>query len=128
MEPLLAAGHVSHGRTASDIVGDRVNTIDSESRKRNNDARGTNQNTGDILFDQILIPIWMENRYVANSAKVFDHEVGVRGNNFNRASDHLPVFAEFSYGTDEPIEPVTDGLRIVSLLPNPNGVDAGREE
>jgi endonuclease/exonuclease/phosphatase family metal-dependent hydrolase len=128
MEPLVAAGHVSHGRTASDIVGGKVNTIDATSRQRNNAARGTNQNTGDILFDQILIPVSMGSRYVAGSAAVFDHEIAVRGNDNNRASDHLPVFAEFVFGADEPGEPPPSGVRIVSLLPNPNGTDAGREE
>jgi endonuclease/exonuclease/phosphatase family metal-dependent hydrolase len=128
VEPLLADGHVSHGRTAGDITGNRVNTIDATSRERNNDARGTNQNTGDILFDQILIPMWMENRYVANSAKIFDDEVGVRGTDADRASDHLPVFAEFVFGADEPEQPIVSGLRIVSLLPNPHGIDAGKEE
>ena len=128
MEPLVAAGHVSHGRTSGDMTGDRVNTIDPTSRERNNNARGSNQNTGDILFDQLLIPGWMGDRYVSGSAKVFDHEVAVRGNNTTRASDHLPVYADFEFGSDVP--DVTPGpqLRIVSLLPNPSGEDAGREE
>ena len=30
----------------------------------NNEARGTNQNTGDMLFDQILIPFRMHDQYV----------------------------------------------------------------
>lgn len=128
MEPLVAAGHVSHGRTSSDITGDLVNTIDPTSRARNNNARGTNQNTGDILFDQLLIPGWMGDKYVSGSAKVFDHEVAMRGNNTTRASDHLPVYADFEFGSETP--DITPGpqLRIVSLLPNPNGEDAGREE
>jgi hypothetical protein len=40
-EPLVAAGHVSHGKSAADIVGDQVQTLDPESRARNNLARGT---------------------------------------------------------------------------------------
>lgn len=127
VEPLLAAGHVSHGRTSADIAGDRVNTIDPLSRKRNNDLRGTNANTGDILFDQLLIPVWMKTKYVQGSASVFDREVAVKGNTTTRASDHLPVSAEFEFGGED--EEETPGqLKIVSLLPNPNGVDAGREE
>jgi endonuclease/exonuclease/phosphatase family metal-dependent hydrolase len=128
MEPLVAAGHVSHGRTSDDIVGDRVNTIDPTSRQRNNNARGTNQNTGDILFDQLLIPGWMGDKYVAGSAKVFDHEVAVRGSSSTRASDHLPVYADFEFGVDEPDETITAQVKIFSLLPNPTGNDPGREE
>lgn len=127
MEPLVAADHVSHGRTSGDLSGDRVNTVDPTSRQRNNTARGTDQNTGDILFDQLLIPGWMSDRYVAGSAKVFDHEVGVRGNNTSRASDHLPVYADFEFGSDDPGVPVAQ-IRIVSLLPNPTGEDARHEE
>ena len=128
MEPLVAANHVSHGRTSGDVVGDRVNTVDPESRDRNNDARGTDVNTGDILFDQLLIPVGMRGKYVSGSAKVFDREVAVRGGNNNRASDHLPVFAEFVFGV-EPEEPTpVSQVRITSLLPNPAGADAGREE
>lgn len=127
MEPLVAADHVSHGRTSGDLSGDRVNTVDPTSRQRNNTARGTDQNTGDILFDQLLIPGWMSDRYVAGSAKVFDHEVGVRGNNTSRASDHLPIYADFEFGSDDPGVPVTQ-IRIVSLLPNPTGEDARHEE
>lgn len=129
MEPLVADGHVSHGRTSGDIVGDRVNTIDPESRDRNNDGRGTDQHTGDILFDQILIPVWMGERYVGGSAKVFDHEVAMRGNSSNHTSDHLPVFAEFVFGTEGQETPeATPQVRVVSLLPNPAGTDAGREQ
>lgn len=128
MEPLVAAGIVSHGRTASDIIGNRVNTFDPTSRQRNNNARGTNQNTGDILFDQLLIPVSMQSRYVSGSAAVFDNEVAVRGNSNNSASDHLPVFAEFVFGAEEPGGPPASDMRIVSVLPNPNGTDAGREQ
>jgi len=130
MEALCAQGHVSHGRTSSDIdpVTGRINTIDSQSRDRNNDARGTNDNTGDILFDQILIPAWMGSRYVQGSAHVFDLAIAMQGNNTTRASDHLPVYAEFAFGDDTPSDPVTaTGVRLVSLLPNPAGDDKGRE-
>ena len=127
MEPLVAADHVSHGRTSGDVDGDRVETVDAGSRDRNNDARGTDVNTGDILFDQLLIPVGMRGKYVSGSAKVFDREVAVRGNNNNRASDHLPVSAEFVFGADEEPEPVSQ-VRITALLPNPSGTDAGREE
>ena len=133
MEPLVAAGRVSYGRTSADIVGDRVNTIDPSSRARNNDHRGSDLHTGDILFDQILIPVGMRKRYVGCSAQVFDHEIAVRGSSLDMASDHLPVFADFVFGADavgrcEMNRMNHDGLKIVALLPNPVGVDAGREE
>ena len=128
MEPLVAANHVSHGRTSGDIVGGKINTVDPTSRARNNNARGTNQNTGDILFDQLLIPGAMISKYVAGSAGVFDNIAAVEGNTNTRASDHLPVSAEFVFGTDAPDEPAAAGVRIASLLPNPAGEDAGREE
>lgn len=127
-EPLAAAGHVSHGRTSGDIEGGRINTVDPGSRERNDRARGTNAHTGDILFDQILIPAWMADKYVEGSAKVFDDPVAVEGNNRTRASDHLPVVAEFVFGDEDATAstPVT-GVRIVSALPNPAGGDAGHE-
>jgi len=124
---LVAEGHVSHGRNNSDVVAGRIDTIDSLSRKRNNDARGTDLNTGDILFDQLLIPMSMRERYVGGSAQVFNHEAAVRGNNQNRASDHLPVFADFVFDPPGP-EPAVSGLQVAGLLPDPAGPDNGREQ
>lgn len=126
MDQLCAEGHVSHGRSAVDIIGDRVNTIDPNSRQRNNNARGTDTNTGDILFDQILFPVSMANKYVQGSAKVFDNSVAIQGSGSNVASDHLPVYAEFVLAAE--VEPGPTGIRIVSMLPNPEGQDAGKEE
>ncbi|MCI0330302.1 MAG: lamin tail domain-containing protein [candidate division Zixibacteria bacterium] len=126
MEPLCAAGHVSHGRNSANIENGTVNTIDVLSRDTNNQLRGTNLNTGDILFDQILIPVRMAPNYVQNSAGVFNNAVAVKGNAQTRASDHLPVFAEFVFGA----EPNGGGLaavRISALLPNPAGEDNSRE-
>lgn len=126
-EPLCTAGHVSHGLKGDAIVGDRANPVDPESRNRNNALRGTNANTGDILFDQILIPAWMSDAYVAGSAKVFDFAVAVEGNDATRASDHVPVYAEFVF--EAPGD--ADGgasLRIAALLPNPAGADDRHEQ
>jgi len=124
-EPLLVEGHVSHGRTSWDIANGRVNTIDPDSRRRNNDMRGTNQHSGDILFDQILIPPHMRDFYVAGSAKVYDDTVAVRGNGTTRASDHLPVLAEFVFESQADSEV---GLRIAALLPDPQNKDRGKEK
>ncbi len=126
MEALVAADHVSHGREAMDIGEDAINTIDPGSRERNNVNRGNNTHTGDILFDQLLIPVRMKDRYVAGSAKIFDQPVALEGTDTTHASDHLAVFADFVLG-DEPPEPA-QGVRIASLLPNPAGEDAGHEE
>ncbi len=131
-EPLIALGHVSHGRTEADIQGDRINTIDPLSRDRNFNAVGTNVNTGDILFDQLLIPIRMGGRHIPGSTQIFDEPVAIQGPGSSRASDHLPVFADFAFGGDEdddvpPPPPGNRGIRIVSLLPNPDGPDEGNE-
>ncbi len=133
MEPLVAVGHVSHGRTSNDINNTlgRVDTIDVASRQRNADHVGDNTNTGDILFDQILIPVRMRPVYVADSARVLDNMHAVIGNTTTRASDHLPVYAEFDFSIAQPGAPglglQPTSLRIVALQPNPAGADAGTE-
>jgi hypothetical protein len=127
-EPLMAAGHVSHGKGAMDIVGDQINTLDPMSRQRNNVARGTDQHTGRILFDQILIPVRMRDRYVDGSAKVFNHASALRGSEPTRASDHLSVFADFVFGGVKPPPPPVAAVRMLSLLPSPEGPDEGREQ
>lgn len=127
-EPLYAQGHVSFGRKSNDVHNGQINTVDPGARDRNNQLRGTDAHTGDQLFDQILVPPQMLERYVAGSAAVFDVGLAAIGNNTNRASDHLPVFADFVFGAEE--EPPTEGvpaLRIISLLPNPEGPDQGNE-
>jgi endonuclease/exonuclease/phosphatase (EEP) superfamily protein YafD len=130
MEPLAAAGHVSHGRTSAHVVGERINTIDPGSRRRNFTHRNEDLNTGAILFDQILINAALRPRHIGCSTRVFDDEIAVRGDLQNVASDHLPVFADFVFGAEAPssCEAPADDLAIVALLPNPVGVDAGREE
>ena len=80
-----------------------------------------------ILFDQILIPVRMRDRYVEGSTKVFNHASALCGSEQTRASDHLPVFAEFVFGGAEPPPPPVVAVRTLSLLPNPEGPDEGRE-
>jgi hypothetical protein len=109
-------------------VGDLLNTVDANSRDRNNALRGTNERIDPILFDQILFPVWMKDKYVPGSAKVFDRAVGAAGNDFNRASDHLPVFADFVFDEADDDGPIPSGVRIVSLLANPTGDDDKKEE
>jgi endonuclease/exonuclease/phosphatase family metal-dependent hydrolase len=130
-EPLLKKGYVSHGRRESDIINGRVDLRDLLSRTRNFNALGTNTNTGDILFENILIPVGMKSRCPLATAVILDEPDGVRGPESLRASDHLPVYIDLSYeetGTD-PDEPAdsTGGVKIAALLPNPEGEDAGNE-
>lgn len=126
MDLLAAADHVSHGRQPADITDGVVDTIDPGSRLRNNVHRGTNTHTGDILFDQLLIPMRMMGRYVPGSARVFDDGVALEGKADFRASDHLPVFADLLLG-DVMSDPAAT-VHIASLLPNPVDDDAGREQ
>jgi endonuclease/exonuclease/phosphatase family metal-dependent hydrolase len=130
-EPLCAAGHVSHGLKSNAIRADDntfINTVVATSREENNRLRGTNAHTGKILFDQILIPAWMVDSYVDGSCRVFDYAVAVRGNSSTRASDHVPVYADFVFVAEAPTAPTTEGLRIVALLPNPDGSDDNHEQ
>jgi endonuclease/exonuclease/phosphatase family metal-dependent hydrolase len=131
-EPLVLRGHVSYGRGVGDVVNGTVDTIDSGSRNRNFNNRFTNVHTGDILFDQLLVPMRTKARYVAESVRVFDDEIAVRGPSGVRASDHLPVYADFDFGgpgggNPPPPPPESPALRIVALLPDPDGPDPGNE-
>lgn len=122
-EPLNADGHVSHGRRASDIINGQIDTIDSNSRRRNYEHRNDDAHTGDILFDQILVPHQVYQSYVLDSAVVFNRPIAVEGQSYRVASDHLPVYADFIFPTNG-----SDvAVRIISLLPNPKGKDAGNE-
>ncbi|MCC7262364.1 MAG: lamin tail domain-containing protein [Candidatus Latescibacteria bacterium] len=97
-EPLFAAERVSFGRNSGNLDGDRVATVAPGTRQRNFELRHTNMNTGDLLFDQILVSPALAPAYVKGSARVFDYPVAVRGNDRDRASDHLPVYADFVFG------------------------------
>jgi hypothetical protein len=91
-------------------------------------TRGTNQHTGAILFDQFLILMRMRARYMEGSAHVFNHAVAVRGSEQTPAFDHLPVFAGFVFGKSQPSPDPMAEVRILSVLPNPEGPDEGREQ
>lgn len=131
-EPLYAQGHVSFGRSSADVIGGRIDTIDPDSRERNNENRGTDVFTGDALFDQLLIPMRIAQLFVQGSAHVFDNPIAVEGGAHESASDHLPVFADFVFGgledDDEDVPVSLSGLRIAAVLPDPVGVDEGQEE
>jgi endonuclease/exonuclease/phosphatase family metal-dependent hydrolase len=129
-EPLVAEDRVSHGLNSSSIEDGRINTVSPGSRDENNFQRCTNpsSNYTDILFDQILVNSAMNGRYIPGSCRIFDQTVGVVGNSQTRASDHLPVSADFIFGGEPPSQPPTTGLFIVALLPNPDGEDRGHEQ
>jgi hypothetical protein len=104
----------------------KIDVITTGSRARNNDNRGNNTNTGDILFDQILFPAILAPLYVNDSLRIFDAGVaieGTGGQNGDQASDHLPVFADFVFGEmggdNGGGETPVLGVRIASLLANP---------
>ena len=121
-EDLVQEGLISHstnGMSVDSATGALIN-IDHESRDRNFDLRHTDAHTGQILFDQILIPPVLLARYVAGSITAFNGAENVG------ASDHLPVFADFRIEGGI-VEPQTTGVLIVALLPNPAGEDAGHE-
>jgi len=128
-EPLAALDHVTLGRNTLDIQGDTLDTVDPGSRARNDALRGTNEHTGDGLFDQILVSRAMREHYVLGSARVFDRACAARGNSITRASDHLPVFAEFVFASAEEDDAIAHAprLEIARALPNPTSTDAGAE-
>jgi endonuclease/exonuclease/phosphatase family metal-dependent hydrolase len=129
-EPLYAAGHVTFGRTSADAAGGRVRTIEPGARAFNNQERGRETHTGDQMFDQLLVPVRLRERHVPNSTAVFDLDIAALGTDATRASDHLPVYADFLFGSGDP-DGEGEGSRaevsIVGLLPNPAGPDEGRE-
>jgi endonuclease/exonuclease/phosphatase family metal-dependent hydrolase len=126
VEPLLLTDTVSHGLKSNNIVNGTVITTDNGSRQRNFDFRDADVNTGDILFDQILVKPHVFQFYMMGSSAVFNGPDAVRGNNNTRASDHAPVYADFVFGIGEPAES-TGNLVISALLPNPQGKDSGNE-
>jgi Lamin Tail Domain len=73
--------------------------------------------------------------YVKGSFRIFDAGIaieGTGGNNGDQASDHLPVYADFVFGStgaggDGGGETPIVGVRIASLLANPEGEDQGKE-
>ncbi len=129
-EPLYAAGHVTFGRTSADVAQGRVRTTEPEARAFNNRERGQDTHTGDQMFDQMLIPVRMRARHIPNSTAVFDLDVTSIGSEVTRASDHLPVYADFTFGVgnrDGDHDLLTPAVRIAGLLPNPTGPDEGSE-
>jgi hypothetical protein len=110
---------VSLGRTSADVYGNRIDTVEPGAREFNDRFRGTDRHTGDQL---LVPPRTFEHAYVPGSAAVFDVGVAALGNETTRASDHLPVYVKLVFAADEDGGEASSGaLRIVALLPNPEG-------
>jgi len=117
-EPLVAADMISYALNfGSD--GGRVAKVVHGSRDKNFDNRHNNVFVKKVLLDQILISVSLKSSYVAGSAGVFAPKWSHKS-----ASDHLPVFADFTFGDDE--HPAGN-VNIVALMPNPSGRDVGNE-
>ena len=114
-EPLFAADLVSFGRNSANVDGNRVVTAAPGTRQRNFELRHTNMNTGDLLFDQILVSPELVSVYVKGSVRIFDQPVAVRGNDRDRASDHLPVYADFDFAG----QPAAVSVAMVPAIPVP---------
>ncbi|MGF1581437.1 MAG: endonuclease/exonuclease/phosphatase family protein [Gemmataceae bacterium] len=117
-EELLISEHVSWSSQRLAISGNKFVTSIPGSRRTNMTRPGRRTK---ILFDQILIPTWMKGHYVKGSVRVFNE----LPDQAQTASDHLPVYADFRI-TKSIIDPEVS-VGIFSLLPNPNGRDAGNE-
>lgn len=143
-QPLLAEDHVSWGLTEDDIENGLIITSVEGSRGHNNETRGTSGVIAPILFDQILASSVMLDEYTVTLTEVFDDPVAQEGHASGQtvvpreyASDHLPVLVELTFGVTVPDEgtpvivvspqPAIPQVRIVELLPNPVGDDAGHE-
>ena len=136
-EPLVVDDRVSWGLRTTNIVDGQINTQVPGSRQVNNATRGTSGQIHPILFDQILISSSLVDEYEVGSAAVFSQAVALEGTSQeSRASDHVPVSASYAQRRDRQwgwrwrstarasrAAPV----QIVSLLPNPEGEDAGNE-
>ncbi|MFM1919785.1 MAG: putative exported protein Endonuclease/Exonuclease/phosphatase domain, partial [Candidatus Hydrogenedentota bacterium] len=99
MEPIFAGDNVTFGRDANNISGGFVNTVNSGIRQSNFDARNSNSNTGDNMLDNILVPVSVyQDAYVPGSANILKVAETTSGDSDTRASDHLPIYADFVFG------------------------------
>jgi hypothetical protein len=101
------------------------------SRARNIDNRGNDTNTGDILLDQILFPAILRAICVDNSFQIFDAGWPPNEQAANMETKPLIIsgICRFCFGRlgggnagETPIL----GVRIASVLPNPEGEDQGK--
>ncbi|MFG0306543.1 MAG: endonuclease/exonuclease/phosphatase family protein [Phycisphaerales bacterium JB040] len=127
-ETLLVDEHVSWGKKTNDIdrSTDRIDTTTPGSRAFNFEHRDSDDlNIWDALLDQILISHNLLDNYHHGSVGVLDLGDAARGNNKSRASDHLPVYADFVFAAPGRVD--TPALTIHACLPDPQGEDGGNE-
>ena len=119
-EPLLEQDVVSHALTSTSVKDGQINPGIQNSRRRNNDGRGQNINTGPILFDQIFISQALRGATTAGAAKAYDGPEAVVGNRQTRASDRVPVYADSLFA----VTPEVAGeIVVVAVLSDPEGSD-----
>lgn len=94
-QPLVEQDRVSWGLNDLTVAGGRINTRVPGSRERNHRERFGSGSPQPILFDQILVSANVAGALVRGSVKVFDDPVALAGG-AERASDHLPVLADFA--------------------------------
>ena len=124
-EPLWAQGQCTwgHNTTAIRSDGQTVELIDTGARVANFAERNSDSDSfySKNLFDQILIGRTMKDHYIADSIEIFNGSAGVRNGSRDRASDHLPVYADFLFEHRSTVV-------IAAALPDPVGTDAGNEK
>jgi len=132
-ESLLVDDRVSWGLSAANIVNGALETQVVGSRQVNNASRESSSDTiSPILFDQIVVSPLLQARYASASVQVFNDPIAFQA---GKASDHVPVFADFIFDSSDdeavtpaPLAPVTGPApQIIALLPDPEAIDAGNE-
>jgi len=136
-ESLGADDQVSFGRNSGNVEGERMQTRAPGTRQHNFDQLRTKVHNGDQLFDQLLVSPARGKAFRRGSVRVFDHPAAAWGNDRDRASDHLPVYADVDLPGDA-AAPVlaafsapakkAAGLRIATPLPDPEGRDESHEQ
>ena len=103
-EPLYARDEVSHGLKSNRRSAENpslINPVVAGARLVNDRLRGRPEQEDKvnlpILFDQIFVSQTMLIRYVRHSARIFPYSVAIVGNDKTRASDHVPVQADFVF-------------------------------
>ncbi len=132
-EPLWAEDMVTHG---AKYKNGSIQLVKVGARKKNWDNRNNDTNTGSILFDQLLVSQSLYQHYYQDSMGIFaipEAIVGtsskMNGTQGTRASDHLPVYADFIISGGDGSDSLADQTVIISaLLPNPDGSDMGNEK
>ena len=94
--PLYAKNMVSEGASSYRLDSDDglVNNVYPESRRRNDNGRLRDVDSGPLLIDQILVTKSIEPAVVPGSTTIFRKPIALQGNHDTKASDHLPVYTD----------------------------------